>query len=658
MLEYPVAAITGYKPQTDSRQPGRHIDLAWGVGLTALAWALRLWQLNYRPLWWDEGISIFLAHQSIPTLLADRAGDVHPPFYFLLLRTWVALTGPSDVATRMLSVAFGVLSVPVLYILGRRLADVWVGRLAALLLVLAPFQIQHAQEARMYTLVPLVGLLSTYMLVRIINQGYHPHRPDWATYCSAILAGIYTHYYAVFIPLFHSVFLLTQRRLDHLVLRNWIRSMVAVVVLYLPWLVFIGPGFFQSVAGKARWEADTSVNLIDLAGHYLLAITQGNTEAFPASWQIGGAALFLALAAVGTVHWTRARQRREYPGNVLWVLFYLVVPLVAGFLINLRLPFRGYPRLLSFAAPGYYLLAAAGLSLSKDTRRAHVISTIIAVVLSLPPLLAYYTTAPDSAEDYRPLIREIALHARPDDVLITDFPWQTGYFLSYLPASQQFDFYTAPRIIWATQPGRMEHDLDALMAAHRRTWYPAYQALGGTQGRNIEGYLTEHYYLALDQWFGVTRLLLYGAPPAGRQSLASIPTDIHMGEQIRLRRYEVGTLAVQPGDILPVTLVWQATAPISYRLKGFIHLLDPQGAILAQRDSEPVGGSRPTIAWNLGDEVVDRYGVLIPPDTPSGAARIVVGLYHADTGERLLARASGQRATDHLVLGTVQIESR
>lgn len=621
---------------------------------------MRIWHLNYRPLWWDEGISIYLAHQSIPAILADRAADVHPPLYFLLLRAWIALTGPSDVASRLLSVAFGVLSVPVLYILGRRLADVRVGRIAALLLALAPFHIAHSQEARMYTLVPLAALFSTYVLARLADDDNHVGRKGWPAYTAAILVGIYVHYYAAFVPLFHGVYLLLHRRFDRSLVWHWIRSLVGAAGLYLPWLVFIGPTFLRTAVGKARVEADTALSLPDLAGQFLLTITQDNAGSPPSGWQVAGALLFAGLALAGTIHWIHARRNHRYRADAWWPLLYLAVPVIAGYLVNLRLPFSGFPRLLSFAAPGYYLLCAAGLTLSRQSRHTQVAACALAVTLSLPPLLAYYTTAPDPAEDYRPLVREVALQARPDDVLVTDFPWQTGYFLSYLPAGQQFDFYTAPRKTWAAQPGQMEQDLDRLMATHRRSWYPAYQALGGTQGRNIEGYLTDHYYLALDQWFGVTRLLLYGTRPANADSIASPPLEIELGQQVRLRGYEVGARYIQPGDILPITIVWETTAAIPDHLKVFIHLLDTQGTILAQRDSEPAGGSRPTTTWNAGDAVTDRYGVLIPPGTPSGEARIVVGLYQADTGERLRIRARGQRVIentiDYIILGTVQIQ--
>jgi len=53
--------------------------------LVLIAFALRLYRIDYQSIWRDEGVSLHLAASSIPVILADRAGNVHPPLYFILL---------------------------------------------------------------------------------------------------------------------------------------------------------------------------------------------------------------------------------------------------------------------------------------------------------------------------------------------------------------------------------------------------------------------------------------------------------------------------------------------------------------------------------------------------------------------------------------------
>ncbi len=67
----------------------------------------------------------------------------------------------------------------------------------------------------------------------------------------------------------------------------------------------------------------------------------------------------------------------------------------------------------------------------------------------------------------------------------------------------------------------------------------------------------------------------------------------------------------------------------------FLQLLDPRNQVIAQRDAEPAGESRPTTSWQAGETVLDNHGVLIPPGTPPGSYRRIVGMYDAETFERL-----------------------
>src|SRR6266851_3852750 len=60
------------------------------------AFALRLFQLGTQSLWYDESVSLFIARQPIPELIAHTAGDVHPPLYYLLLHFWLQVAGTTE----------------------------------------------------------------------------------------------------------------------------------------------------------------------------------------------------------------------------------------------------------------------------------------------------------------------------------------------------------------------------------------------------------------------------------------------------------------------------------------------------------------------------------------------------------------------------------
>jgi hypothetical protein len=114
----------------------------------------------------------------------------------------------------------------------------------------------------------------------------------------------------------------------------------------------------------------------------------------------------------------------------------------------------------------------------------------------------------------------------------------------------------------------------------------------------------------------------------------------------------------QPGDIIPIALFWNRLSPLEEDYSVFVHLLDSEEALVAQNDSAPVGGSRPTSGWNEGEEIVDRRGLLLPGDLPPGEYVLAVGMYLPKTGVRLeIADPEAEPPLDRITLGVVSVDS-
>ena len=127
--------------------------------------ALRLYNLTYHSLWFDEAISIHWARQTVPrivevgfTLVEDRL----PPLYYLMLKGWSTLFGYSEPSVRSLSVVFGVLLIPTTASLAALLFNRRVALVAAALVAFNPFLIWYSQEARMYAPVAFFGVLAIW----------------------------------------------------------------------------------------------------------------------------------------------------------------------------------------------------------------------------------------------------------------------------------------------------------------------------------------------------------------------------------------------------------------------------------------------------------------------------------------------------------------
>ncbi len=139
--------------------------------VTLIGAVVRVLLLGGKGMWLDETFSVWLANHPLGDLLHWTATiDQHPPLYYLLLHYWMALTGDSPSDVRLLSVVFGTATIPVIYLIGKRMSGAVVGVAAAVLLAFSPFNIRFAEETRMYTLLTFNAAVAMYALVRLLTD--------------------------------------------------------------------------------------------------------------------------------------------------------------------------------------------------------------------------------------------------------------------------------------------------------------------------------------------------------------------------------------------------------------------------------------------------------------------------------------------------------
>ncbi len=157
----------------------------------------------------------------------------------------------------------------------------------------------------------------------------------------------------------------------------------------------------------------------------------------------------------------------------------------------------------------------------------------------------------------------------------------------------------------------------------------------------------DHYLLAESRPTGASgrRLALYalaGAHPLAETGMGTIfgSPDL-VGQAVtdqngwfRLAGYAL-TQETEPEGEIVLALQWESLEAVETNYQVFVHLLNEAGEKILQRDGQPVQWMRPTGVWQPGDEIVDRYGFVVPPDLPPGNYSIVVGLYDPVTGQRL-----------------------
>jgi 4-amino-4-deoxy-L-arabinose transferase-like glycosyltransferase len=128
------------------------------------------------------------------------------------------------------------------------------------------------------------------------------------------------------------------------------------------------------------------------------------------------------------------------------------------------------------------------------------------------------------------------------------------------------------------------------------------------------------------------------------------PTRVDFAGQVELLGYDTAW----ENGALAVTLHWRCLGPPHADYTVFVHLLDAEGEIIAQHDGQPQNGAYPTSVCDPGEFISDAHKLPLGGDLPAGDYRLRVGLYLAETGERL---AVGE-GDDTVELGPVTQENR
>lgn len=373
-----------------------------------IAWATRLHHLAARPLWVDEAFSLWMARLPVPDLVARAARlDQHPPLYYLLLKVWTLLTGESEWAARSLSAFWGVLSVPLAFVLARRfLGRAWPAYFMATLVALSPFHVRYAQEARMYTFLAFWGLVAMWLLVEGAVSRHHA----FLLGVSMVLAAL-SHNAGLLVSATVAVIFLLRRPPAGFTLVSW----GAFAMLWLPWM----PAFFHQAQGVARrfwipWPTWRDVMAALRAFH--AAYMPGRE---PTRWLVDGG--YIALAGVGAWYVTRRDGARPAARAAAVPLVAFLLPMGLELAVSpVRPVFQ--PRTLIWTTFAYYLLIATGAWYVTRGRQARrVLVPVLLLVVQGAGLWGWWTRPP--AEAWDRVVRHVAARARPGDLLLFNAAW-------------------------------------------------------------------------------------------------------------------------------------------------------------------------------------------------------------------------------------------
>lgn len=426
-----------------------HLALLLGA-ILALGTALRAGLITRWSLWNDELFTItYRAAMPVPELLVVPI-DPHPPLYFLVVRGWMAVTGQSQLAVGVLSVAFSAATILLTYRFARYLYDDRTGLLAAGLVAVSTMHIHFGRTARMYALFTFLALASWDAFVRLRDGG---RRRD-LVYLLATAGLLYTHVYGVFVVLAqHAYVVLAGAPRDFA--RRWARLGIATGVLFSPWAAILGLQL-GGVVGPVEigWIPALSTallrdTLLAFAGYPSFYPVLGGSAPI---WAVTVLVAFLfnlgvVLAVIGvrpaesnTGTGYRYSLSDSRPAGLL--ITFLVVPIVLPAIVSVLVIPIYQPRFVIVASlPLYVLVARAFVNLRGFPRWRASLAAI--VVLGVVVTGAGYATT-DSVEDWRGMVDGVETEVEPGELLVIQPGW--------VDANVEY-YYDGPRVEIHRLPG-------------------------------------------------------------------------------------------------------------------------------------------------------------------------------------------------------------
>jgi 4-amino-4-deoxy-L-arabinose transferase-like glycosyltransferase len=634
------------------------------------------------------------------------SGSIYLPgvLFSYLDALFIYLFGFSEEVARLPNLLIGLSSIPLIYLLGKRMFSRGVGLLAAALLTFNPEAIVWSGRARMYALQQLAVILA----LRCFYEGFIGGDDDRR--CSARSPDrpryLFTLFFiAALLSQTTTVLLFPPLLLAILVRRGWrwFFKLDVLGPLFLSGVGVLATFIFNAVAKPltslqsflAFWPILAKVNIY---GPVVSAGERPFLEPY-LGWGLKSSFFFreffwllpylplTLLFLLGFVYFLKPllpssskqllRRVADFQGQSAALIFcYGTFSGVMAEVFLLVGETWRRPRYLFLLLPIYFLLAAGTLAqglawLGRHLPRweawerrwemrlvAWLLIAVIAGGCTLPAALAA-ATHPEPAYDQA--FAYVKERWQEGDILMMILPaigcvylGDCDYYANQVTYREHLmivdevpvDHWTGSTLINSVG------QLMQVLAENRRVW------LLVDEGRFHQQYYPDFIRFvrqemeAVYEGRGVIAFLAqdFSSPPIHRSQRANL------ADRIEFLGYQLDAVEVRPGEVVPFSLFWQAQQLLAENYSTFVHLVGRGDGFTWQEDGQPVGGLFPTSQWPVRVEVWDGREIAVPTDAPPGRYRLEVGWYDPSTLERLpVLDEEGRSQGNTLVLDYLKV---
>lgn len=453
-----------------------------------LAFFLRIYNLDAESLWLDEALSVEHYAKNDITTIIERL-SVHPPLYYIILHFWIKLFGDSEFSVRFLSAIFGIMSIYVIYRLGKLIFDDNVGIISALLLSISLFHINYSQEVRFYSLLTLLALLSNYYFIKILKER---SIKNTAAYAISTVAMPYTHIFGLFYIMFQNIFYLLAFRKN---IKYWITTQIIILLFLAPWIpILLRQVTRAETEGLTEWiPRPTFITLYNTFG----AFAGGDISLY----------FFMIVIVVGIVigAYKLAPSRKlddmALSNYRIFLLSWLFIPILISFTVSLIVQPIYISKYLIGSLPAFYILTS---KIILNFRKQFAIIGIILIIslLTIGSIQKYYSTP--EKEQWRELVDYIDRNEGKNDIVLLQAPYSAFEYYSKKIgiATNYVETWRADKInkiikdkngVWLVFSHGNESTLNLIKDEINKTHILQYEMLWQFRGIHAWYYITKDY---------------------------------------------------------------------------------------------------------------------------------------------------------------------
>lgn len=166
------------------------------LSFTLIGTILRFYDLGFNSLWLDEATTYNIAMKSLPEIWQTTTGGEFNPPLFYWVEHFMLVFGNSEAVLRFIPALLGILTIPLIYLIGKEFMDRNTGIIAAAAVAFSPFLVFYSQEARAYSMMLFFVAAAMVFYLKALKSN---DLMNWGLFGLFSALAFWSHFYALVI---------------------------------------------------------------------------------------------------------------------------------------------------------------------------------------------------------------------------------------------------------------------------------------------------------------------------------------------------------------------------------------------------------------------------------------------------------------------------